>query len=64
MTKKELKKLAKELARLERVIKTTEDSEVRYRAEQEIMTLTNKVEDLEDMVMIDEMVMTLLEQEI
>lgn len=64
MTKKELKKLAKELARLERVIKTTEDGEVRYRAEQEIMTLTNKVEDLEDMVMIDEMVMTLLEQEI
>lgn len=64
MTKKELKKLAKELARLERVIKTTEDNEVRYRAEQEIMTLTNKVEDLEDMVMIDEMVMTLLEQEI
>ena len=64
MTKKELKKLAKELARLERVIKTTEDNEVRYRTEQEIMTLTNKVEDLEDMVMIDEMVMTLLEQEI
>jgi protein subunit release factor A len=64
MTKKELKKLAKELARLERIVKTTEDNEVRYRAEQEIMTLTNKVEDLEDMVMIDEMVMTLLEQEI
>jgi protein subunit release factor A len=64
MTKKELKKLAKELARLERIIKTTEDNEVRYRTEQEIMTLTNKVEDLEDMVMIDEMVMTLLEQEI
>ena len=64
MTKKELKKLAKELARLERIIKTTEDNEVRYRTEQEIMILTNKVEDLEDMVMIDEMVMTLLEQEI
>jgi hypothetical protein len=64
MTKKEFKKLAKELARLERIVKTTEDTEARYRAEQEIMTLTNKVEDLEDMVMIDEMVMTLLEQEI
>ena len=64
MTKKELKKLAKELARLERVIKTTTDSEARYRAEQEIMTLSNKVDDLEDMVAIDEMVMTLLEKEI
>ena len=63
MTKKELKKMAKELAKLEHVLKATDDSEVRYRTEQEIMTLTNKVEDLEDMVMLDEMVMALLEQE-
>lgn len=63
MTKKELKRMAKELAKLEHVLKVTDDSEVRYRTEQEIMTLTNKVEDLEDMVMLDEMVMTLLEQE-
>lgn len=62
MTKKELRKIAKELARLETVIKTTEDSEVRYRAEQEILTLTNKVEDFEDMVIIDELVMNLLEE--
>lgn len=64
MTKKELKKMAKELARLETIVKTTDDSEVKYRAEQEIMTLTNKVEDLEDMVILDEMVMNLLEKEI
>ena len=63
MTKKELKKMAKEIARLEHILKTTDDSDVRYHTEQEIMTLTNKVEDLEDMVMLDEMVMTLLEQE-
>ena len=63
MTKKELKKMAKELARLEYILKTTDDSDTRYHTEQEIMTLTNKVEDLEDMVMLDEMVMTLLEQE-
>ena len=56
MTKKELKKMAKELAKLEHVLKVTDDSEIRYRTEQEIMTLTNKVEDLEDMVMLDEMV--------
>ena len=62
MTKKELKKLAKELARLENILKTTDDSDTRYHTEQEIMTLTNKVENLEDMVMLDEMVMTLLEQ--
>lgn len=62
MTKKELKKMAKELARLENILKTTDDSDTRYHTEQEIMSLTNKVEDLEDMVMLDEMVMTLLEQ--
>lgn len=62
MTKKELKKMAKELARLENILKTTDDSDIRYHTEQEIMTLTNKVENLEDMVMLDEMVMTLLEQ--
>ena len=63
MTKKELKKIAKELARLEHILNTTDDSEVRYRTEQEIFIMANKVEDLEDMVMLDEMVMTLLEQE-
>lgn len=62
MTKKELKKMAKELARLENILKTTDDSDTRYHTEQEIMTLTNKVENLEDMVMLDEMVMALLEQ--
>ena len=62
MTKKELKKMAKELARLENILKTTNDSDTRYHTEQEIMTLTNKVENLEDMVMLDEMVMALLEQ--
>lgn len=62
MTKKELKKMAKELARLENILKTTDDSDTRYHTEQEIMTLTNKVENLEDMVLLDEMVMTLLEQ--
>lgn len=62
MTKKELKKMAKELARLETLLKTTNDSEVKYRTEQEIMNLTNKVEDLEEMVMLDEMVMNLLEE--
>lgn len=62
MTKKELKKMAKELARLETLLKETKDSEIKYRTEQEIMNLTNKVEDLEEMVILDEMVMNLLEQ--
>lgn len=63
MTKKELKRMAKELARLEIALKNAEDSNTEYHIQQEIMTLSNKVEDMEDMVMLDEMIMTLLEKE-
>lgn len=62
MTKKEIKKIAKELAKLERIIRET-DGDERYKAEMAIMTLTSKVEDMEDMMMIDELVMEFLEQE-
>lgn len=62
MTKKEIKKVAKELAKLERIIRETNGDE-RYKAEMAIMTLTSKVEDMEDMMMIDELVMEFLEQE-
>ena len=62
MTKKEIKKVAKELAKLERIIRDT-DGDERYKAEMAIMTLTSKVEDMEDMMMIDELVMEFLEQE-
>lgn len=62
MTKKEIKKVAKELAKLERIIRET-DGDERYKAEMAIMTLTSKVEDMEDMMMIDELVMEFLEQE-
>lgn len=62
MTKKEIKKVAKELAKLEQTLRTSEGDD-RYRAEMAIMTLTSKVEDMEDMMAIDELVMQLLEQE-
>lgn len=62
MTKKEIKKVAKELARLERVLRNSEGDD-RYEAEKAIMNLTNKVESMEDMMAIDELVMELLEQE-
>lgn len=62
MTKKEIKKIAKELAKLERTLRNSEGDE-RYRAEMAIMVLTSKVEDMDDMMAIDELVMELLEQE-
>ena len=62
MTKKEIKKVAKEIARLERILRTT-DGDEKYKAEMAIMTLTNKVEDIEDMMAIDELVMEYLSEE-
>lgn len=61
MTKKEIKKIAKELAALEYQAQHSE-GELRYQTEKAIMTLTNKVTDIEDMVLIDDMVMKILEQ--
>ena len=49
MTKKEIKKAAKEIARLERILRTA-DGDEKYKAEMAIMTLTNKVEDIERVI--------------
>lgn len=61
MTKKEIKKIAKELARLEKILRVAEGDE-KYRAEMAIMTLTSKVDDVEDMMAIDDLVMALLDE--
>lgn len=61
MTKKEIKKIAKELARLEKILLVAEGDE-KYRAEMAIMTLTSKVDDIEDMMAIDDLVMALLDE--
>lgn len=62
MTKKEIKKIAKELARLEKILRVAEGDE-KYRTEMAIMTLTSKVDDVEDMMAIDDLVMALLDEE-
>lgn len=60
MTKKELKKLAKEIAKHEQIIQTTEDPDAKYMAEQAVMTLTNKVTDMEDVLALDDLIMSIL----
>ena len=62
MTKKELKNLARQIAHYEHIIQTTSDSNEKYNAEQMVMSLTNKVEDFDDMMRIDEMVLGFLEK--
>ena len=62
MKKKELKNLAQKIAKAESLIQTSDDPKIISRAEQEIMELSGRVDSIEDMVIIDEMVQDLLEK--
>ena len=53
MTKKELKKLAKEIATYERVIQSTEDRNKRSEAQNQIIRLADKVTQMEAMLALD-----------
>lgn len=61
MKKKELKMLAQKIAKYEKIIQTSDDNKEIRSAQEEIMKITKSVNNLEDMVAIDEIVMTLLD---
>lgn len=61
MKKKELKMLAQKIAKYEKIIQTSDDNKEVRNAQEEIMKITKSVNNLEDMVAIDEIVMTLLD---
>lgn len=56
MKKKELKALASKIAKCELVIQTSTDKSAITKAQDEIMELSGRVESLDDIVAIDEMV--------
>lgn len=56
MTKKERRKVATELAKYEIVIQGSHDEFAKRAAEEEVMKITAKVRNFEDMEAIDEMV--------
>ena len=60
MKKKELQSLAKELAKLEKIISSNDNPDEVNKAKNKTIILTNKVTDMEDMVLLDEMIMNLL----
>ena len=63
MKKKELKTLAKRMAALELVIQANEDSRAVNNAKNEIMDLSGKVDDPEDMFYLDELIQQILDNE-
>lgn len=62
MKKKELKTLAQKIAKAEYIIQTSDDKQAIRKAEQEIMELSGRVDTIEDMVIIDELVQDILEK--
>ena len=60
MKRKELKALAKKIAKVEQKLRKTEDPKQKKRLEAEIMELSGQVDSLEDMVIVDEMVLEIL----
>ena len=63
MKRKELKTLAKRIATLELVIQENEDSRAVKNAKNEIMDLSGKVDDPEDMFYLDELIQQILDKE-
>ena len=60
MKKKELKNLAEKIAKCEYVIQNSDDSTAVQAAQEEIMRLSSRVHDFQDIDTIDEMVQDLL----
>ena len=63
MKKKELKEIAKKIAKAELVVQTTDDKKLKKKAEEEIMELSGHVKSLDDILLIDEMVQDILTQQ-
>lgn len=62
MKKKEQKALAQKIAKYELIIQTSDDKKRIHDAQDKIMELSGRVETLDDMAAIDEMVQEILEK--
>lgn len=64
MKKKELKEIAKKIAKAETIIQTSEDAKKIREARESIIELSGHVNNLDDMIIIDELVQDILKQKI
>ena len=62
MKKKELKNLAKKIAKCEYVLQTSDNSEEKEQAREEIMKISSGIHSFEDLDVLDEMVQDLLSE--
>ena len=63
MKKKELKELAQKITQAEMIIKDPDSTEYEIRcAKGDILTYTDRVEDMEDLIVLDELIQKFLEK--
>lgn len=62
MKQKELKNLAKKIAKAELIVRDSDDPEAVKRAESEIMKLSGHVDRLEEMVILDDLIQEILQK--
>ncbi len=62
MKQKELKNLAKKIAKQEPIIRDSNDPDAIKRAESEIMKLSGHVDRLEEMVILDDLIQEILQK--
>lgn len=62
MKRKELKNLAQKIAKLEKIVQTSENEKEKKRAQDEIMHLSGNITNYEDIFLIDELVQEFLEK--
>ena len=62
MKRKELKNLAQKIAKYEQILQTSQDKEEIHEAQSQIMNLSGRVQSLEDMMLLDDMIQEILKK--
>ena len=62
MKQKELKNFAKQIVEAEKIIKANEDKQKIYQAQQKVMDITNRLDSLDDILLLDELVQEIMDK--
>ena len=62
MKQEELKNFAKQIVEAEKIIKANEDKQKVYQAQQKVMDITNRLDSLDDILLLDELVQEIMDK--
>ena len=62
MKRKEFKNFAKQIVEAEKIIEANEDKQKVYQAQQKVMDITNRLNSLDDILLLDELVQEIMDK--